>query len=71
MEGFHRRSRWGSRSWCQGSGQNLVTLTRVRLTVQSKLVEVGFGGLVQLFLKISSDGMGKLFDPEHLLETGQ
>jgi hypothetical protein len=38
---------------------------------QSKLVEVGFGGLVQLLLKMSNDGMGRTFEPEQLLETGE
>ena len=39
--------------------------------VQSKLVEVGFGGLVQLFLQMSEDGMGRMFEPEQLLQTGE
>jgi hypothetical protein len=37
---------------------------------QSKLVEVGFGGLVQLFLQMSEDGMGRMFEPEQLLQAG-
>jgi hypothetical protein len=41
-----------------------------RSDFQSKLVEVGFGGLVQLFLKISKEGSARSFDPAHLLESG-
>lgn len=39
--------------------------------MQSKLVEVGFEGLVQLFLKMSKDGAGRSFDPDQLLESGK
>lgn len=43
----------------------------VLLKPKSKLVEVGFGGLVALFLKLSNEGVNKPFDPEHFLEAGK
>ncbi|WRT66900.1 uncharacterized protein IL334_003865 [Kwoniella shivajii] len=36
----------------------------------SALVEIGFSGMTQLFLKISKDGMGKTIDAEALLNSG-
>ncbi|ORY27086.1 Cullin repeat-like-containing domain protein [Naematelia encephala] len=36
----------------------------------SKLVEIGFSGMTDLFLKISREGMGRTFDPDQLLESG-
>ncbi|KAL7423726.1 exocyst complex component exo70 [Cryptotrichosporon argae] len=36
----------------------------------SRLVEVGFGGLVQLFLQLNKDGLGRTFEPEALVANG-
>ncbi|OCF55156.1 hypothetical protein L486_07267 [Kwoniella mangroviensis CBS 10435] len=36
----------------------------------SNLVEIGFSGMTQLFMKISKDGMGKVVDAEALLSNG-
>ncbi|WVW83405.1 hypothetical protein I302_105424 [Kwoniella bestiolae CBS 10118] len=36
----------------------------------SNLVEIGFSGMTQLFIKISRDGMGKVVDAETLLSSG-
>ncbi|WWC69690.1 uncharacterized protein I206_103633 [Kwoniella pini CBS 10737] len=36
----------------------------------SNLVEIGFSGLTQLFLKVSKDGMGKTIDAESVLNNG-
>ena len=41
------------------------------LAVQSRVVEIGFQGLVQLFVKQSREGMGRMFEPETLLEHGK
>jgi hypothetical protein len=39
--------------------------------LQSKMVEVGFRELLQLFLKLSKEGMGRTFDPDTLLTSGE
>ncbi|WWC61383.1 uncharacterized protein I303_103966 [Kwoniella dejecticola CBS 10117] len=36
----------------------------------SNLVEIGFSGMTQLFLKLSKDGMGKTVDAESVLNNG-
>ncbi|KAK8870005.1 hypothetical protein IAR55_000575 [Kwoniella newhampshirensis] len=36
----------------------------------SKLVEIGFSGMVQLFVKISRDGTGRTVDVDNLLSSG-
>jgi hypothetical protein len=41
------------------------------LTYQSKLIEVGFTGLMQLFTKLAREGTGKLCDPDALVRQGQ
>jgi len=38
---------------------------------QSKLVEIGFSGMTSLFLKISKDGMGRTFEGDTLLQSGE
>ncbi|KAK4687879.1 exocyst complex component 7, partial [Tremellales sp. Uapishka_1] len=37
----------------------------------SKLVEIGFGGMVQLFLNISKEGTAKTLDVEHTITNGK
>jgi hypothetical protein len=39
--------------------------------LQSKMVEVGFRELLQLFLRLSKEGMGRTFDPDTLLASGE
>ncbi|ORX34454.1 Cullin repeat-like-containing domain protein [Kockovaella imperatae] len=36
----------------------------------SRLVEVGFQGLVQLFIKQSREGQGRMFEPDSILQNG-
>jgi hypothetical protein len=35
------------------------------------LVEVGFTGLMQLFMKLAREGTGKLCDPDAMIRHGQ
>jgi hypothetical protein len=37
----------------------------------SALVDVGLGGLVQLFLQIAKDGMSRMLDPDQLIASGK
>ena len=37
----------------------------------SALAEMGFAGLVTLFLKTTGDGMGRTFDADALLSSGE
>jgi hypothetical protein len=39
--------------------------------IQSKLVEVGFSGLMQLFLKLAREGTGKTCDPDSMIRQGK
>lgn len=36
----------------------------------SALVDVGLGGLVQLFLQIAKDGTSRMLDPDSLISSG-
>lgn len=47
------------------------TWTTVLTRLQSKLVEIGFSGLMQLLLKLVQDGTGKTCDPENMIRHGE
>jgi hypothetical protein len=77
VERLSGRSRRGEGSWDQRSGKCpssfdlSVPSVLYELTPQSQLVEVGYNGLTQLFLKIAKDGLSKFCDPQAMLISGK
>lgn len=70
-KGF-KEGRGGAR---EAGVRDLVSLPRsameLSLIQQSKLVEVGFTGLMQLFMKLAREGTGKLCDPDAMIRQGE
>ena len=69
-KGF-KEGRGGAR---EAGVRDLVSILAARCLcaeLQSKLVEVGFTGLMQLFMKLAREGTGKLCDPDAMIRHGQ
>jgi len=76
LERMYRGFKEGRGGAREAGVRDLVSLPwriwlEILLTNKSKLVEVGFTGLMQLFMKLAREGTGKLCDPDAMIRQGQ